>query len=295
MPDATLSNVVTRPLVTPYATGTYNGAESIFASGDTVNLNLSKQVDLMSAAQSGVPQYSLLSNEALSLVFTKSVAGQLTAQFSLNVTAAVNITQPDGTTNPFNSNLSIQGTATFTPEGKVCHIDYKGGWCGADLGCDGSQGLPHGTISLDSAATSYAFSDPGAYGYAALVIANNAVTTSSTGAQAPDPALAAAGAHALILGASALEHFFSSSSEDPVQGYGHADADVLRAMGGAALTMIAAPDDQDAAVAAVVAATVAGARLALIDGLAAYDVAAHAPPVSVGPLSLGAPGDILLG
>lgn len=295
MPDATLSNVVTRPLVSPYATGAYTGVESITASGQTVNLDLTKTADIAANAVGGVTPYAMTANETLSVVFTKTAAA-LTAQFSLNVFATVTLTQPDGTTNPFNANLSIQGTATFTPDGQ-CHIDYKGGWCDADLSCDGSQGLPHGTVSVGGAATSYSFADAGGSGFAAVLIADNAVTSGDAYPAITDPTTAADGAHALLIGTSALERAFGSPSEDPVQGYNHLDGDVMRAMGGAALTMIAAPDDQQAAIEAVVRATVAGARLALADGLAAYDLADHAPsPVTVGGIGLApAPGDILLG
>jgi hypothetical protein len=91
MPTDTVSEVVTRPALSTFATGSYTGAESIFQQGQTLTLNLAKQADLAVAACNSAPAFTVNYSEALSVVITKT-ASAVTAQFSLNVNATVAIT-----------------------------------------------------------------------------------------------------------------------------------------------------------------------------------------------------------
>jgi hypothetical protein len=277
-----LAEDVSRPLVSANANGAYQGDEAIAQNdptGQTLNLSLFKSANLAVAACSSAPAYTVQANEALNLTITKT-ATLITVHFALDVNATVSVTKSDGSTIPFATTLDISGDLTVNPATgcySACHISY----CGKGYDTSFHQTQPHGAINITDADTAFSFNTTGADGLADLIIANNQATQPFTFAEAPDPHTAAIGAGAGALSGFALEAAFPPHGGDPVSGVDGDDAQVLLAMGQAALAMIANPGSQAVAVAAVLHATAEGAELAVDDGLAAYGVLAHPPPGAV--------------
>lgn len=277
-----VSEVVTRPLVSPSATGSYTGDESIVESGSSLTLNLVKDADVTVAACNGHDPFTIAAQEALQVTETKT-ATVLTLHFALDMRAQVQITHSDGSVTPFSTSLDIQGDVTVNLLTGTCstsHVTYHGQSCGS-VSCGGSGPAPHGTPTLTDADTAFSVGSPGAVGFEDLIIANNAVTSGAGDTTVTDAHAAAQGAAGVIFGAQVLEFAFPPHSADPAQGVTEGDEHVLDAMGFAALAMIADPTSQAVAAKAVLAATAAGAQLAIDDGLAAYGVVDHPPPGSI--------------
>ena len=282
MPDAALSEVVTRPYLSPSATGSYTGDESIVESGSTLTLNLVKDADLAVAACHGQAPFTIAAQEALQVTLTKT-ASVISMHFALDMRAEVQITHPDGSVTPFQTSLDIQGDVSIDLATGKCgpaHVSYHGQSCG-DVGCGGSGHTPQGAVTLTDADAAFTFGAPGGTGFEDLIIANNAVTSAAGDTFVTDAHAAAAGAAGVIAGAEALAFAFPPHFGDPGQGITHDDAHVLDAMGLAALAMIADPGSQTVATEATLAATAAGVQLAIEDGLAAYGVVAHPPPGAI--------------
>lgn len=277
-----LAEDVTRPLVSPNASGAYQGDEAITQTdptGRALDLSLFKSASLAVGASSSAPAYAVQGNETLSLAITKTAA-LITVHFALDVSATVSVTQSDGSTVPFTTTLDISGDLTTTPAGG-CYSGSHLGYGGKAYDTSFHQTQPHGAIKVTDADTAFSFNTTGADGLVDLTVANNQASQPLTLAEAPDPHAAAIGAGAAALSGFALEAAFPPHGGDPVSGVDGNDAEVLLAMGQAALAMIADPSSQAAAVAAVLHATAEGAELAVDDGLAAYGVLAHPPPGAV--------------
>lgn len=212
-----VAEVVTRSLATPYATGAFNGDETIVTSGpmnQTLNLSLAKSGQLAVTACQSAPAYTVNFNEALNLTVTKTAA-LITVHFALDINETVSVTKADGTTIPYTTSLDITGDLTVNPATGCCtpcHISYGGHSYDAH---GGDQS--HGAISITDADTAFSFNTLGADGTAALIIAANQVTNAATFAEAPDPHSAMIGALAAALGGPALEFAFPPRFGDPAR------------------------------------------------------------------------------
>jgi hypothetical protein len=290
MADTVVSETVTRPVATSFATGAYSGDEFIDQNGSALSLDLIKSGQLSVTPGSNAPPYSISADETLSTTANKvqTLAGtQLTLHFDLSVDATVQLTGANGTVNPFTTSLEVSGDVVVMIDkcgNKSCQVDYWGTYGGQNV-CGGSSGPPKPAFTLN-ADTAYNFDNPGANGYAAIIVANGQPTSPATGAFVTDAATAQQGAHGLVLGAGALLLSFGSASEDPVQGVGLGDSALIAALGSSASAMVAQPNSQDVAVNAALIMTDIGAALAISDTLAAYDVAsdqgAQASPIGAG-------------
>ncbi|HEV2531364.1 Ig-like domain-containing protein [Phenylobacterium sp.] len=282
MPDAAVSEVVTRSVANPFASGSYEGVETASQVGQSLTLDLFKQANLTVSGCPSSPQLSIMTTEALDETVTKT-ANQVTVHFSLSLSTSVAITNPDGSVIPFSANLAIQGdiTVTNTSHGCVttCAISYCGQTCNTSLSCNSSNAstTTTGAISVDHADTAFSFNTTGASGFVALIEDKGAVTSAASGAAVTDAKSAALGADGEIFGSSALQYAFGSSSADPAQGVSSDDNAAFASLGAAALAMIGNPASAAVATNAALAATAAGAKLAYDDGLAAYSVTGAGP------------------
>jgi hypothetical protein len=282
MTDAVVSEVVTRLLANPVASGSYLGVESASQVGQTLTLDLFKQASLTISGCASSPQLTVMTTQSLDETVTKT-ANQVTVHFSLALSTSVAITNPDGSVIPFSANLAIQGdiTVTNTSHGCVttCAISYCGQTCNTSLSCNSANACTTttGALSLDHADTAFSFATTGADGFVALIQDRGAVTSAASGAEVTDAKSAALGAGGEIFGSSALQYAFGSFSADPAQGVSSDDNAAFASLGAAALAMIGNPASTAVATNAVLAATAAGAKLAYDDGLAAYNVTGAGP------------------